>query len=315
MCVKIILLGLIILGVGGISKEITAVVRHAVTYEHSPGRFGDNLLSYIHAKWISYKYNIPLLYKPFIYSDQLILHEQEVLYSDSARKQFDKIVILGKHVYVNPQDRSFILYMAPYFPSSKWELENAVSFAGGRWDFFEVDWQEKGFIEELQKVIAPRYSMPSMHLPTDCITVAVHVRRGGNHDTPDVPPLFPLKFLPDKFYIAQLRELYVLLNRKPLYVYIFTDDTDPEKLVETFKQHLQHLNIQFDCRKHGNADTMNVVEDFFALQKFDCLIHSESNFSFIMSKIGDYMVSIYPDSFHKKKGQVIYDHINATVNN
>ena len=311
---KRIVLGLIILGVGSIPKEMTAVAHHAVTYEYSPGRFGDNLLSYIHAKWISYRYNIPLLYKPFIYSDQLILHEQEVLYSDSVRKQFDKIVVLGKHVSVNPQARSFILYVAPYFPSSKWELENAISFAGGRWDYFEVDWQDKGFIEELRKVIAPQKKIPPLDLPTDRITVAVHVRRGGNHDTPDVPPLFPLKFLPDDFFITQLKELYVFLNKKPLYVYVFTDDTHPEKIVKTFEQHFQQLDIVCDCRKNGNNDTTNVVEDFFALKQFDCLIHSESNFSFIMSKVGDYMVSIFPDSFHKENGKVVYDHINVFLN-
>ncbi len=310
---KRIALGLIILGVGSIPKEMTAVAHHAVTYEYSPGRFGDNLLSYIHAKWISYRYNIPLLYKPFIYSDQLILHEQEVLYSDSVRKQFDKIVVLGKHVSVNPQDRSSILYIAPYFPSSQWELHNAISFSGGRWDYFEVDWQDPGFIEELQKVIFPQKPISSMHLPTDRITVAVHVRRGGTHDTPDVPPLFPLKFLPDDFYITQIKRLYFLFNKKPLYVYVFTDDTQPDKIVETFKRHLQNLDIQFDCRKNGNTDTTNVVEDFFALKQFDCLIHSESNFSLIMNKIGNYKVSLFPDSFHKENGRIVYDHINIMV--
>ncbi len=293
--------------------NIQAKIHHAVTYELSPGRFGDNLLSYIHAKWISYRYNIPLLYKPFIYSDQLILHEKEAWYSDSLRKQFDKVVGLGKHVAVNLDVPASTLYVAPYFPSSKWELQNCVSFSGGRWDHFEVDWQDKGFVEELRKVIAPQNPISPMQLPTDRITVAVHVRRGGNHDTPDVPAVFPLKFLPDSFYITQIKELYDRLDGKPLYVYLFTDDNNPEKIVKTFKRSLEGLNIQFSYRMQGNCDTANVVEDFFALQQLDCLIHSESNFSFIMSKLGDYMVSIYSDSFHRENGKVVYDHINISV--
>ncbi|HEV7737800.1 MAG TPA: hypothetical protein VGO47_10580, partial [Chlamydiales bacterium] len=40
----------------------------AITYEFSGGRFGDNLLAYFHAKWVSYKYNIPFFYKEFPYS-------------------------------------------------------------------------------------------------------------------------------------------------------------------------------------------------------------------------------------------------------
>ena len=68
----------------------------AVTYDFSGGRFGDNLVSYCHAKWISYKYNIPLLYKPFDYSDQLMMDVLEIPYSDDLEKQFENIVNYSK---------------------------------------------------------------------------------------------------------------------------------------------------------------------------------------------------------------------------
>lgn len=289
-------------------------ISQAVTYELSPGRFGDNLISYIHAKWISYTYNIPLLYKPFVYSDQLVLHKRELLYTDNIKESFNKTIYLGNKTSVDPHDTSSILYIVPYFPESKWELKNCKSYAGGPWDYFLIDWHNKTFIEELRKIIKPNTPIIPMKLPPDRITVALHMRRGGNHDTPETLLQFPLKFLPNDFYIKQLHQLYGLLKEKPLYVYIFTDDNHPEKLAKIFEKHFQHYEIQFDYRKQGNSDTTNVIEDFFALDQFDCLIHSESNFSFIMNKISNYMISIYPDSFYKKNNQIIYDHINITIN-
>ena len=50
-----------------------------ITYEFFGGRFGDCLLSYLHAKWLSYKYQLPLLYKPFKYSSDLCLDAKEQL--------------------------------------------------------------------------------------------------------------------------------------------------------------------------------------------------------------------------------------------
>ncbi len=287
-------------------------LHQAVTYEQSPGRFGDNLTSYIHAKWIAYKFNLPLLYKPFVYSDKLMLHEQEYLYTNDIEDSFDTILTLGKTL-PDTNYKKRILYKVPYFPESKWELKHGISFSNKAWEYFIVDWNDPQFIEELKKTIKPRGPIKPMALPKDRISVAVHVRRGGNHDTPETIPGFPLKFLPDEFYIEHIKKLYFLLKEKPLYLYLFTDDNNPPNIIDTFKAQLRGLDIQFDCRKGGNSDTSNVVEDFFALAQFDCLIHSESNFSLIMSKINDYKVSIYPDSFYKKDGTIIYDHVNYNL--
>src|ERR1700742_2068654 len=64
----------------------------AITWEPNGGRFGDNLLSYSRAKWLSYQYNIPLLYLPFRYSDQLRLHQNENMYSLENVHQFKKTI-------------------------------------------------------------------------------------------------------------------------------------------------------------------------------------------------------------------------------
>ena len=52
----------------------------AVSYQFNGGRFGDQLVTYVHARWVAYKFNLPLLYKRFDYSDQLMvdsMHQQK----------------------------------------------------------------------------------------------------------------------------------------------------------------------------------------------------------------------------------------------
>lgn len=63
----------------------------AITYELNGGRFGDNLLSYSRAKWLSYIYGIPVLYFPFPYADQLALSCIESMYAEGAENQFATI--------------------------------------------------------------------------------------------------------------------------------------------------------------------------------------------------------------------------------
>ena len=55
------------------------------------GRFGDKIIYYVTAKWISFKFNIPLLFKPFRYSSMLRLGREEKKYS----KEIVKTILNG----------------------------------------------------------------------------------------------------------------------------------------------------------------------------------------------------------------------------
>ena len=63
----------------------TKIFTSTITYELSGGRLGDNLVAYIHAKWISYKHDIPLEYKPFEHSNELVLCQQERLFNQKQK--------------------------------------------------------------------------------------------------------------------------------------------------------------------------------------------------------------------------------------
>ena len=57
-----------------------------VTYSLDAGRFGDQLINYMKALWVSCKYDIPLIYHPFSYSDLLELSNAHPQLSDQEKE-------------------------------------------------------------------------------------------------------------------------------------------------------------------------------------------------------------------------------------
>lgn len=274
-----------------------------VTYALSEGRFGDNLLAYCHAKWISYKTNVPLLYRPFIYSDQLYLHTAEKKYSLQHQ---DLREYTYYHSFVEIERNAQTVYIVPFFPESPLEicLEPFNAY------YFAVDWHDPLFKQELRTMIRPISEfVPHIQLPNDHICVAMHVRKGTNFDRIlgiDVKNLTdwnkgPLLFKipPDSYYIDQLKRVADIYNGQPLWVYLFTDHNNPVELAEYYQSQLRGYPIIFEYRNDENRHDLNVLEDFFSMVflPFDCLIRPESHYSFVASKIGKFKLVISPKSF------------------
>jgi hypothetical protein len=193
------------------------------------------------------------------------------------------------------------LIITPYFPEPEWE-RNLASFP-----YFPVDWDDPDFRSAARKEIRLRTPFKAMELPSDRTTVALHIRTGGGY-APDIDeanhPLHALKFLPDTYYIEQLRKLDDILNHRPLYIHLFTDHPNPEELAEKYSKALNLPNLQFNYRKVGNKYDANVLEDFFGMLEFDCLVASASNFAFIASILGHYDLVIMPTHRSWETGRV-----------
>ncbi len=258
-----------------------------VTYTKSGGRFGDNLITYMHAKWISYKYQIPLLYDPFPYSDQLQLHKEERLYNDSIKNTVNHIQTVVTLVNSQINKNSSTLYIIPYYPESLYEVSMDANLA-----YMPINWEDINFKQILKQHIKPVTELPKLNLPNDRIAVAVHLRLGDPffHST---PRLF-LKFPSLEFYIAQIKRMSKLLQDQPMYVYLFTDHPNPTELMKTIQEEINAPHIQFDCRREVPGTDTNMLEDFFALTQFDCLVRPDSNFSIAAEKISDFKIIIYP---------------------
>lgn len=67
-------------------------------------------------------------------------------------------------------------------------------------------------------------------------------------------------------------------------------------------------------RKTENNHHSNILEDFFAMMQFDCLIRPESNFSIVASKIADFKVVINPIEFKFENGNPIITKVHTQIN-
>ena len=280
---------------------------NAITYSLSGGRLGDCLLSYLHAKWLAHKYNLPFYFISFPSSDKFCL--------DRLEKKLPRSKHFVKKIDLNQEEdllkHSNTLFVVPYFP--EYEFEYATS----SFPFIphiKADWQDPEFHEEITKMLTLEESVKVIDLPENCITVGVHVRRGGGYDHPSTTKDYPLKFPSDTYYIEQLKKISTLFQGQPLYVYILTDDQHPLWIADKFKAALNNPLMTFDCRVHGNGPSDNIIEDFYLLQKFDCLILCQSNFSIVASKLGNYKVKITPINASTINGEVVIDEIEMIIN-
>jgi len=328
---KRLFIGIIFLGAFSSICAFQSKKQSAFTYQLSGGRFGDNVISLYHGLWFEYKYDIPLLYNEFNYSDQLMIHEKRVRYNDIAIKQsFSSIIELKRNSFVEIRPDTNSLYVIPFFPESleehrKIECSSEVFinvYKGGSrtWPYFHVDWDDSDFIAKIKAVVAPRKTIRCLEIPKGYISVALHIRKPGVYD--DFPLLseiplseysqkvfymdvnYPLKFPPNSYYIEQLKFIKNMYVGQKLYVFIFTDDAHPEVLIEKYAKELNDENIIFDYHQ-SNSHDRNVLEDFFSIAKFDCLIRSDSNFALAASKIGNFKVQIAP-LHHRWIGKKLY---------
>jgi len=258
-------------------KNMGGETSSVVTYELNGGRFGDNLSSYCRAVWISYRYNIPLLYKSFKYSEQLSLSNHGVPMNKEVASQFKRKLIIPKHNRYDIVKTSGLLYIVG------WKSK------------VPVNWRNKDFISLLKKCVTLSSLSSKIEVPYNHISVAVHVRTGGDY-APDrkIRSRQPKRFAPYQFYVDQIKRIRSMFEDKDLYVHVFTDDSNPEALIRNFKKSIEDEHIKYGCRQRGNNCHSHVLEDFFAMTKFDCLIRPESLYSIYAERLGNHEVVIYP---------------------
>lgn len=260
-----------------------------IGYSKSGGRFGDNLLTYLHAKWLSYQNDIPIAYEPFEYSSQLTFSDREIHIDNPFEHNL-------RQMPYRPSmrlDKTMpFLYMCPYFPAFEEEQNQ------GGWPHFAVDWKDPAFRALCLSMIAPNYPLSLTLPPKDTLSIAMHIREGGGYDTDHTRLYDPLKLPPLSYYIEALLKVTALFPNQPIHCQIFTDALDPQALAEQIAQ-FAPFNVSLHCRTEENHHTKNVLEDFFSLFHYDILIRSRSNFSVIPSLLHDYKIVCSPEAFSR----------------
>jgi hypothetical protein len=321
------------------SKFINMELDSIVTNDILGGRLGDQLISYLHAKWVSYKYDLPFYYKSFIYSEQLVLDDLELRYDPSLanERQIKKMVYGQTLEQFLATGKKGMLYDIPYFPESIEELQPAKKPDNyNHWQrlseyypFFPVDWSDPEFKKIIQKMIAPKKQLNLVKLPKNRLTVALQVRKNsGGFDLPLLHGLsdqaynpktvytdvvFPFKHPPEEYFIEQLKYVIKRFSGQKLFVFMFTDDPTPKPILERIKQAINDPRIEFDCRTAENNHYSNVLEDLFSIAQFDCFIRPDSNLGIVASKLGNFKMVISPAHHHWKKRNLIIDKVEIQV--
>jgi hypothetical protein len=262
---------------------------HAVTNDpQSGGRFGDKLLTYLRAKWISYHYDIPFYYQPFEYSKRLLLHERERFLV--KRDLYLEFALSGKDIDLNAPNPS--LFVCSFFPYDLWEIQKYG------YKSFEVDWKDPKFRKMVKRLIAPKKKLKLEVPPGETINVAVHIREGGTVDDDETKARLPLKLPPMHFYLDGLEFVLSKYPDNPVTCHVFTDAVDPSLLIQKLKAAFPQ-KVHFTYRA-VNRCGKNVLEDFFSFFHFDCLIRPQSNFSIIPSLLHDFAIVYSPVKFEIK---------------
>jgi hypothetical protein len=223
-----------------------------------------------------------------------MVHLLEKKYTPGIEKRYKQHIIFTKN-NMPTEPCAQTLYTVPYFGEP---IDDHVRYKN--WIHFDINWKDPNFRELIKKCICPAQPLDLIHLPSDALSIALHVRTGVGFDGPILAEVFPFKCPPLSFYVNALRSIIDLVKDTPLYVFIFTDHPHPKELAAFFKSNIAHSCITWDCREHRGDRfyDKDVLEDFFSMIRFDCLIRSESHFSFCAAKLADYMIEISPKTFY-----------------
>ncbi len=306
----------------------------AVTYTLGGGRLGDQLIAYLHAKWVSYKYNLPFIYVPFPGFELFDLDEIEKKNSIIFRDQFKNKFTLRPRQSLEKfmeSESSDVLFIIPFFSENFEEHEPASYIAthSAPMPYFKVNWDDPGFHMLVKKLIKPKSQLSLIIPPKDRISIAVHIRKtSGDFDAPllngmkreDFDPtkiysdiVCPLKHAPESFYLEQTKNMISFFPDKNFYIYLFTDDPNPLAIYNKFKQAIPNDSIIWDYRKTNNNHLNNVLEDLFSMIQFDCLVRPASNYSIIASIIGDFKVVISPLHHYWKNTTLVIDEVEIKI--
>lgn len=279
-------------------------LRNAVTHGIPIGRMGDFLTWYIKAKYVAYKFKLPFLlnvpYKHLEDVKRLNLYQQEehldkhlyVINYMANIKNEDDLVSVKKPVFVVEHE----------FHSLAWARVDDLEDVSG-WHDVLNDTVFRDMLRTMIKLTSPVDT--GLLPPSDCISVALHIRTGETWDTDGNRQRWYYKFPIMDFYIEALKNLVAIFKDTKIHVTIFTDDPNPVNIMNTIMTELGTPHVRFRCRGMGNYPTRNVLDDLEAMKHYDCLIRGMSGFAQVAHLIGDYKIVMYPLKFNERKVEQI----------
>lgn len=263
------------------------------TYGFSGGRLGDNLISFIRARWLAYVYNSEVVLKNFQFIENFQFYKN--YNKEDGSKAILQLTNLNEITQKNSDE--YIIFEIPYFPFEN--LEKKLYWQKNRSsEIFKINWLNKDFIDILKKEIIGDLKLSLKLTKNVKYNIALHYRFGSGPDlVQDDPIPIPSKSPSIDFYINALGVLKNILYDGQIYCHIFSDKNNIEDFLNILKNKFPKINFG----SHLSNQNIGVLEDFFSMLDFEYMIRPCSNISLIASIIGKCHTVIIPISQNKNK--------------
>lgn len=302
--------------------------KSGITFVHNCGRLGDVLLDYTKNFYTAQKHGLDLyIHDGIPYLDEFVLSEKtpRLHVQDTALRSgylpsappFHHLITINNDTLIRCTDKNTLYKTECYFT-----VDEISDFNQFHRHMFKCSIEQPAFGQEIAQRLTPKKTF-DYHLPTNVVTVALHIRKGGGFDKPLASDLYrptqttqnnakrtcryayvdrnePYKFPPEQYYLDQLIFLHRALDGQPLYVHLFTDDQNPQDIAARLQEKLQAANISnifINYRRDLNRHDLNILEDIYVMSKFDYLIKSESHYPWVAQMIGKHKAIFSPINF------------------
>jgi len=282
---------------------------HCIYIYNAPdlGRMGDYLVTYIKGKWFSYKYNIPLFIEPNDYYNPFIFSETESFLVEPPCCSYQEVKRsrLKEHQLLSNKDTNFMVSLFDILTPN--QLNQIRS--------------DQKFRKMIIEGIKPLQELSLITPPKGVASVAVHVRTGRGYDNLKLSSEYKLSngsrvetpcfdyqyidvvhrnhFLPEEFFAKSIKLLSEYLGNQQLYVYIFTDDPNPDLIKDRICNYLDMSHITIETRDEKTSSSNCVLSDFFSFKNFDYLIKPRlSNFSNVAEFLFNHKIVLSSGDFH-----------------
>jgi hypothetical protein len=135
-------------------------------------RLGDNILTVCKTKYFAREYNLPYYFSTFPYFDSFHYSTIEKPLTDDLKNSFKKMIFVNssKDITDNISSQEPILFVCVYLSATP--------------SIYEYIKNNPSFEQEIHQTFTPYESIKQVSKPSDQLTIAVHVRKGGGFDWP-----------------------------------------------------------------------------------------------------------------------------------
>lgn len=276
-------------------------------YWKQGGRFGAQLYYFTKAFIFSKMNRIPLYYTYKEHFEKLSIDEYFKPFVEEEFSDYQKVAVYEIDKYEDAADWKDTVFVC----------DSSTKLSVYRY----LRKKRHPYLKELRHILKPKNEISLPPIPEGFTSVALHVRTGVGRDGPFLQDQtefdpnveyedykYPMRFLPLSFFIEQLEWVYNQLDQGPLFVRIFTDDPMPEEICRKIREHFEGFRMVFQTSNDNNYEN-HVVNDWWEMSLYDCLVRPDSDFSEMAALIGCHKLLVFPVHAHFEETKLIIDEI------